>query len=378
MATIVESARALAPLLTARAAEGEARRTMPPDVVAAVRQERLFAMASPRSLGGLGADPVSIIAAVEELSRADGSAGWTTLIGNSVTFFAWLDPAVAKLMLEGEVDHISTGVFSALGRARRDGDDLVLDGRWPFNSGCLHADWFQAGFFVMDGEEPARRPDGQPDWRLAFFRSDEAEVVDTWRGSGLRGTGSHDVVARDVRVPEAHTATPWLDPPRHDGPILALGFRCLTGSLLTGFPLGVARRALDELEAVAPRKRRALQEVTIAEDRYAQMEIARAEGLLQSARALAVECYGEAWTAAEAEGTTTPAHRRRMLLATHQAMEAALAAVDVAHRIVGSSAAYDDHPVGRCFRDLHAASQHVIWSGELFAAYARDLLGVAA
>ena len=52
-----------------------------------------------------------------EISRADGSAGWTVLIGNALAFFAWLDPAVTKEMLGDERTIVSTGVFSPQGRA---------------------------------------------------------------------------------------------------------------------------------------------------------------------------------------------------------------------------------------------------------------------
>jgi alkylation response protein AidB-like acyl-CoA dehydrogenase len=163
-----------------------------------------------------------------------------------------------------------------------------------------------------------------------------------------------------------------FDPPPHEGPLLELGFRGLTASLLTGLPLGVARRALDEVLAAAPRKRRPNHDETVAENAHAQLQIGRAEGALQSARALAVEAFGSAWATILAEGTSTALQRSRLLLATQQAMEAALFAVDVAHRLVGSSAVYQDDPIGRCFRDLHVARQHIIFSGDLLAEYARD------
>ena len=65
-----------------------------------------------------------------------------------------------------------------------------------------------------------------------------------------------------------------------------------------------------------------------------------------------------------------------MLLATQQAMDAAVAAVDLVHPLVGSSTVLEDDPIGRCFRDLHAARQHVMFSGELFAEFGRDQLGI--
>ena len=90
---------AVAALLTefgARAAEGERLRTMPSDLVRRARAGGLFRLNLPRSLGGLELDPASTVEIFEEISRADGSAGWTIVIGNSTAFFAWLDPPWPK------------------------------------------------------------------------------------------------------------------------------------------------------------------------------------------------------------------------------------------------------------------------------------------
>jgi alkylation response protein AidB-like acyl-CoA dehydrogenase len=206
---------------------------------------------------------------------------------------------------------------------------------------------------------------------------DDGEVVDTWRASGLRATGSHDVVVRGARIPMAHMAMPMFDPPRACGPILGLGFRVLTAVLLTGFPLGVARRALDEVAALGPSKRRWRGETSVAEDRHAQFLLGRAEAALLAARALVVAEYGAAWETSVATGAVTEGQCSRMLIATQQAMEAALGAVDVAHELLGASAVREDHPVGRSFRDVHAARQHVNFSGELFAEYARERFAAA-
>ena len=153
----------------------------------------------PRSLGGHELDPASIVEIVEQLSWADGSAGWTVLIGNSVLFFAWLEPAVVRELLGPAPDAISTGVFAPLGRARPAGDGrlLVSSGRWPFNSGCLHADWYEVGILVMDGEawpsgptgartgaSPTFRPPGPRSWTRGTRRGCAAPAATTWSSTG--------------------------------------------------------------------------------------------------------------------------------------------------------------------------------------------------
>jgi alkylation response protein AidB-like acyl-CoA dehydrogenase len=373
---IVDRATAVGVECRARADEAEARRTMPPDLVCAARAAGLFRMAMPASLGGLELDPVTIMSAIEELSRADGSAGWTVLIGNSTAFFAWLDQHVAAAMLGDSIDAVSTSMFAPMGRAKTDGDHVVIDGRWPFNSGCMHADWFQVGVIVTDDDGPRLRSDGRADVRFAFFERDRAEIVDTWHSTGLRGTGSHDVAVHGLRIPVEHTAAPMLDPAVHDGRLWQFGFFPLLGMLMGGFPLGVARHALDELARLAPNKRRGNNSSTVADDPHVQYEVGRAEAALQGARALAIDALGEAWTTATAGSPLTSEQQSRIRLASQQAMHAAVAAVDLAFTSAGAGAVYTGHPLERCFRDLHTANQHIAFSGEGFRNYARQRFGL--
>lgn len=355
----------------AGADEAEQLRTMPPDLVEQTRAAGLFRMAMPASLGGLELDPISIVTAIETVAQGDGSAGWTVLIGNSTAFFAWLEPHAAKEMLGESTDVASTSMFAPVGRARRDGDELVIDGRWPFNSGCIHADWYQTAVVVMDGDHPAARADGTPDIRFAYFPARAAAIHDTWHSTGLRGTGSHDIEVRQLRIPAEQSAAPMLDSARHKGPLWQLGFFPLLSVLMSGFPLGVGRRALDELTKLAPTKRRGGSQSTIAEDPRVQFDVGRAEAALQSAKTFVHHTLGDAWTTIETGAPATAAQLGRITLAGQQAMHAAITAVDIAFGYAGAGAVYAGHPIERCFRDIHTANQHIAFSGEAFSAYAR-------
>lgn len=360
----------------ARSGESESLRTMPPDLVQKAKSAGLFRLAMAQSLGGLELDPLAIVTTVEELSRADGSAGWTVLIGNSTAFFAWLDPVTARTMLATTTDVVSTSMFAPMGRARRDGDEFVIDGRWPFNSGCVHAEWYQAGVMVMDGDRPAVRSDGRPDMRFAFMTRDQAAIIDTWHAMGLRGTGSHDIEVRGLRLPIEQTASPMLDRPMQDGALWQFGFFPLLAVLMTGFPLGVARRALDELAMLAPTKRRGSSSGTVADDAHVQHEVGRAEATLQAARAFVADAFGKAWDVATTGDPLTHEQQARVALASQQAMQAAVAAVDLAFNLGGASAVYSGHPLERCFRDIHTANQHIAFSGEGYRGYARARFGI--
>jgi alkylation response protein AidB-like acyl-CoA dehydrogenase len=374
---LLERARTLAPALRDRAAEGDRLRRLPDDLAGQIRDAGLFQMLMPESLGGVACDLVTVVEVIELLSHADGSAGWTTMIGNSSAFFAWLDPDAAAAMLRATPHPVSTSMFGPHGRAVDNGDGtLTVDGRWPYNSGVTHADWCQVGIMVMDGDHPRLRPDGRPDWRFAFVPRSQVGVIDTWDSLGLRGTGSHDVEITGLVVPEVHTAMPMFDLPRHDGPHWRLTFWTLISSLMAGFPLGIGRRALDEFTSLAMTKRRGPSPTTVAEDRHVQIELGRVEGGLQAARSFALDAVGDCWETVLAGGTPTAAQDARVLLCIQQAMSAALDATQLAFRMSGSGAADVSMPVQRCFRDLSTADLHLAFSDERLAEVGRMQLGL--
>ncbi|NBH10014.1 acyl-CoA dehydrogenase family protein [Amycolatopsis sp. SID8362] len=363
----VTAAREIAPELSARAVEAEELKTLPRDLVERARAAGLFRLATPRALGGLELPPAEVVEVVEELCRADGSAGWTIMIGNGSAFLAWLDPAAAADLLAAAPDPIGGGVFAPMGRLTGDGDGKFgLTGRWSFCSGSPHADLFFGGAFA----------DGDPrDWRLAFVPAAGVRVLDNWDVTGLRGTGSHDVEI-DAVVRAEHTASPFTNPARHDGPQWRFPFFTLVGTMMAGVPLGIARRALDEFTTFAPAKFRPPGPGPIAEDGDVQIALTRAEGRLRSARAFVFDALGDLWETACAGDVPDTARRGQFLLATQQAMQAALSAVNTAFGFAGAGALHADQPIQRCFRDLHAASQHIYFSTAASKRYAKLRFGI--
>jgi alkylation response protein AidB-like acyl-CoA dehydrogenase len=372
-------ARSLAPELSDRAREAETLGTMPPDLVARIRATGLFRALQPRALGGFELEPARFLEVVEELARADGSAGWTTTIGaGGSAFAAWLEPGVAVDLFGRDADFTSATVFAPTGRATPAGDDgFTVEGRWPFASGCRHAEWFVTGVFVMDGDAPRLVPDCGPDWRLVYFPSDQGEIVDNWDVMGLRATGSNDIAARALHVGEAHTISPFFEPARHDGPLWRFSFFTLAGVALVGVPLGIARRALDEVTELAVTKVRGGSFQTVAEDPAAQVELARAEAGLGAARAFVLDELGSLWSTACAGDAPSVAQRARFQLATNHAMCAAVQAVDVAMTLSGAGAIRGSEPLQRCFRDVHTVNQHAYFSTAALKRYANDRFGIA-
>src|SRR5262249_7092379 len=139
----------------------------------------------------------------------------------------------------------------------------------------------------FDGETPCMTPAG-PQMVQLFLRPGDAEVVDNWHVTGLRGTGSYDLRAEDVFVP-AELSGAFSMP---------AGPRPLRDSALSRFPLmsllamvqaapvslGIARRAIDEFKALAIGKKNPMGP-GLSDQVQSHVGLARAEALLGSARA---------------------------------------------------------------------------------------------
>ncbi len=374
----VHTARSFAAEISARAAEAEALGTMPADLVARLRRPSCSGPCSHEGSAATSSNPpaswrswrsshapMARPAGRWPSARADlrSPRGWNLW---SATTSSAPTPTSPRRRCSRRPDDWCRG----------EPGDLTLAGRWPFASGCRHAEWFITGAFVFDGDGPRIIPEQGPDWRLTYFPSGQGRVVDNWDVMGLRATGSNDLTVDELVIADEHTANPFFSPARHDGPLWRLAFFTLAGIALVGVPLGIGRRALDEITAFAPTKTRAGTFSSVAEDQNAQVDLARAEARLRGARAFVFDAAGSIWETACAGDAPSVEQRATFQLAAQGAMGAALEAVDVAFGMGGASAVRSEHPLERCFRDVHTLRQHAYFSTGALQRFAKTRFGI--
>src|SRR5579883_2860021 len=107
------AAAAIGPL----ASRIEAERRLPREAVSALVEAGVFKLMVPRAYGGEEAPLLTTLAVLEEIARADGSAGWCAMIGaSSGLMCAYLDDETAR-EIYGPADAVTCGVFAPMGRA---------------------------------------------------------------------------------------------------------------------------------------------------------------------------------------------------------------------------------------------------------------------
>ncbi|NNE10667.1 MAG: hypothetical protein HKN41_00295 [Ilumatobacter sp.] len=362
--TVTEQIEAAAVLARRHADEAERERRLPAPVVAALREAGLFTLCLPEVYGGTGLGPRALLEGVQTVAEADGSAGWCVGIASTTSSLAsYLAPDIADKVFTS-TETATGGVFAPNATGVIDGDAVRVTGRWQWGSGTQHCDWIVGGARCDDGSQ-----------RVCFFRPEQVEFHDTWYTAGMRGTGSLDFSVDDAIVPLELTYRVG-DPPVVDEPISRFPNFTLLALGIAAAGLGIARRALDELVDLAAAKTPQFSTRSLAESSYAQTEFARAEVAWRAARALLHQEVGDAWARATAGEAVSVDDRVAMRLAAAHAAATSVTVVDAAWTLAGGTAVYDASPLGRCVRDVHVVTQHIMVAPKLHETLGKRLLGV--
>ncbi len=198
---------------------------------------------------------------------------------------------------------------------------------------------------------------GRPRPSIVTLPKAELEIIDTWHTLGLRGTGSHDVVADKVFVPAARVFSlfdgPALDRPLYRFPVF--GFFALS---VAAAALGNAQAAIDALVELAAGKVGLGSSRTLAERAPTQAAVAAAESSLSAARALYYQAIEAAWQDSQLQEPVSLARRNELRLAATHAARTSAEVTRSMYDLAGGSAIYDDSPLQRHFRDAHTATAH--------------------
>ena len=351
---------ALLTTISSRAADTECARRLPADLAAELAQAGLFRMLVPRALGGSETDVATLFATLETLGRADAATGWCVMIGGTTALLsAWLPEEHARTIW-ADPDVITGGVFAPMGKAVVDGDDYLVSGRWAWASGSANCSWLLGGALILDDGQPRRLPNGAPDHRMMVMRREDVELLDTWDALGMRGTGSGDMAASKVRVPQDRSASFFTGSPRHDGPLYRFAPFGLLALGIAAVASGNALGALDDLKALATAKKAQGSSRSLAERGVVQADFAMAQADLDAARALVHAEIAAAWGRVLAgDPLDLPARARLRLAATRLTQVSARVAAKM-HELAGGTSVYASHPLNRRFRDAHVATQHVM------------------
>lgn len=374
----VEAARALRPLLEKHAEACDRERRIQQPVFEAMRDAGLFKISMPKRAGGLGMPFIKQIEASAELGQACASSAWVQLVYCATTGGAGMSPPDLVQSLFKTGNETVCGVVMRNGKARPVEGGYIVSGKWPFASGCLHADWGTGGIEILDENGGLVGPG----WVYLPLRGEgAARIEDTWHVAGMRGTGSNTIVADEMFVPgdlvvpmhkmRAQVAPEDMEPSDRWPPAAYFGLG------LTGPLLGAAQAILNKVSEKIHSRPVTYWKYAHQSDSHvilkaigdAQMEIDSAWLHVRYASSLLDE-VAQHRPLTTVERVQIPANCGYAMSLLRRAGERLM-------DIAGSSGFADGSPLERAWRDINFASRHAAFNtAAAIECYGRALAGM--
>jgi indole-3-acetate monooxygenase len=386
------------------AAEG--LRTLPGDTVETLRGLGLFWLKTPAELGGTPMNPVAFCAVIDELAYIDVSVAWAAMIGAGCCGLAsgWLPEAgVREVFAADQPLPVIAGQLAPRGTGVPVDGGYRVTGRWGFSSGILHADWLIGAFSVPaaarssgtdSGVEPGAGSGadagvgagaspgaglgadsgaaGTGFGQMVVFVAPkaDAELIDNWHVAGLQGTGSLDWSVSDLLVPDSRCYELGI-PPARGGDLFRLGMPAFVSNEVPPLAIGLARRALDDMTALATRTARFVGGPVVSDRAVFHKELGRAEVKLNAARLLHRDAMLACWSAASSGAVPSEELQIAVTTASVFAVETCTEIVVDLFRYGGGRVLALSNPMQRHLRNVLAARQHLALSEEHYEAAGR-------
>lgn len=357
---LIHRARELAPTLMERSKSASELRRLPDDTMEDFHRLGFFKVVQPRRYGGYEMDPSIIFDLQLELGRGCASSAWVYGVLNVHSWQLALFPREAQDEVWGKNPRtlISSSYMPVAKTEWVDGG-VSLSGRWSFSSGCDFCEWaFLGGFVPTEEGQP-------PDMRTFLVPRADYEIIDNWYVSGLRGSGSKDVVVDGKFVPE-HRMHRFSDGFRqkspgneiNPSPVYKYPFGQIHVRSVSTPAVGAAFGALDAYVDFMKTK---VSQATggKAKDSYSNSLVAA-----EAAAALDREVLTLRRNFAEMLGHLQDEEKipvERRVCFRNDSARAVKVATEVVEQLFvacGARAAFEDHPINRHFQDVHAIRLH--------------------
>jgi resorcinol 4-hydroxylase (FADH2) len=360
---LLTRAHAIAELARERAQQTEADRRVGDDMIERMRQADLFRIMQPHAYGGLeyGFDVFAQVVAA--IARGCGSTGW---VYGLLASHQWLIACFSKAA-QDEVwqdrTALAAGTYAPVGQAVAVDGGYRLSGVGSFCSGCDNAQWQLLGGMIP---QPGRA--ATPGFFL--LRSADCVIDDNWHTMGLAGTGSKNIVARDVFVPAHRTlafaeltdaTAPGMR--ANPNPLYRQSFLAVLPITIVSPVLGMAEGALADFLAMAGARttrgavaggNRRMAELTTV-----QMRVAEASACIDAARLLMFRDLAEAFEIAARGDPISVDVRLRNRRDQAFCVRLLVAAIDALFLAAGGQGLFLEQPLQRAWRDAHAAASHI-------------------
>jgi 3-hydroxy-9,10-secoandrosta-1,3,5(10)-triene-9,17-dione monooxygenase len=370
---LVTRAEALLPAIAERALQTERDRRIPQESLDEIQAAGLNRILHPARFGGYGLDYDAFFEISWRLSSACGSTGWVYSVASVHHWQLGLSPEAAQEEYFAGGDVWSSSAFNPRGAKVEPVDGgWKLAGRWQYSSGCLHADWALLGAFVPEFPAPV----------LLLVPRAQFRIEDTWHVSGLKGTGSNDIVIDDPVFVPAHryvrldgcdaAAVASQGRGSYGAPMPSL----IPWSLVTPV-IGMAQGMLNAYEQATRTRVSAFSGQEVAKMVGPQLRLSQAAAALDTARSVARANIREVIERGGRGEAFSDEDRVRLRRDHAYVANLCYDATMTIARAGGASSLFETNPIQRFMRDVHAGSMQLVanWD-EQAESYGRVRMGL--
>jgi alkylation response protein AidB-like acyl-CoA dehydrogenase len=351
----------LVPALRARAREVEGLRQIPVESIRELTEAGVFRALTPRRYGGTELDVQPLYEALIEISRGCSATGWVAgLLAIHGFLLARFEPRAQDEVWAAGPDALAASGIAPSGEAVRVEGGVRVTGRWSYASGIDHCAWITLNTHLRDPSFP----DMKPTSHFVLVPAADFTVEDDWHVAGLRGTGSKSVRLADVFVPDHRVESGLaIQAGKARGlavnsPLYQISFPALFPLVFTPPAIGTALAMIDHFRDYIATRRAAYTGTAFATRPASWVRLADAVASVDAARLLLERDLAALAHEGSSGARPAPATTERARYDVAFIVDLCRRAVDGLFAGSGGRALFETSPLQRCFRDMHAITQH--------------------
>lgn len=346
----MEIARTLAKEAEHRKSEIESLRNIPEDLMSRAKEADLVRMWAAKAFGGAQRSVYEVMACLQAMAYHNASLAWVVGVTNCSSLFSgYLPEGLARSLFADPMSMVG-GFAGPAGIAEQVEGGLKVSGQWSWGSGISHCSHIVGGVRVMD--------DGKTKGTaLVFFEPHEVQLEDNWHVVGLKGTHSINYQVEDLLVPNDRWSVFPISEALIDAPLYRFSSLGALSLSIAVIGLGLAQRAVDEIQSLAQHKRPFGQGRPLAQRVPAQQEVGKIHGNYLAAYSLFYQTIASAELEA-GSGKSSVQSKAKIRLAACHTSHLCLQVVRDAYQLAGGSAIWQSGKLEELHRDMHVVSQH--------------------
>jgi 3-hydroxy-9,10-secoandrosta-1,3,5(10)-triene-9,17-dione monooxygenase len=369
---LVETAKRIAPELAETAAEDNRLRRLSDCTWRILLDNGFLRSLQPARWGGAEVSIPEFADAIMELARVSPSAGWVAgVIGVHPWQLALFDEKAQHEMWGEDSARMHSSSYNPTGKAEKVAGGYRLSGRWSFSSGCDHCHAVMLGA-ICGRREIANNP--VPDFRSFLLLDDQYRIDDNWHVTGLKGTGSKDIVVENAVVPEYRSQShidyaldlPLPGQEHNAGPLYRMPWSVVFHTALASSVLGAARGFVDAWSLLTHERTLTLGG-RAADDALMQQRLAEAVWYIDATATRMRADITELSQMAEAQLPVSMQLKAQVRWNINRGCELVADGIAQLFRAASGRAVFLDHPLQQRFQDVQAAMAHAYLSPDPLA-----------